>query len=178
MEIIYQDEVHFQITTSVTRTWAPKGKQPKIKSKPGKANVPYSGYVSPSTGRLVMTEVSWFTYETVIASIRDYIKEMNTSFKKHLLIMDNASWHRKAARLILELDEYKDIRDVLDIDFLPPYSPDLNPIERVWRITRREKTHNTYFDSKQNLKETLDEYFAEFSVTNDKLSSLCQSKHK
>lgn len=178
MEIIYQDEVHFQITTSVTRTWAPIGKQPKIKSKPGKASVPYSGYVSPRTGRLVMTEVSWFTFETVIASIRDYIKKMNTSFKRHLLIMDNAPWHRKAERLIRELDEYKDIRDVLDIEFLPPYSPDLNPIERVWRITRREKTHNKYFGSKEILKDTLDGFFADFSVSNEKLSSLCQSKHK
>jgi transposase len=125
-----------------------------------------------------MTEVSWFTFETVIASIRDYIKKMNTSFKRHLLIMDNAPWHRKAERLIRELDEYKDIRDVLDIEFLPPYSPDLNPIERVWRITRREKTHNKYFGSKEILKDTLDGFFADFSVSNEKLSSLCQSKHK
>lgn len=178
LEIIYQDEVHFQVTTSVTRKWAPIGKQPKIKSKPGKSNIPYSGYLSPRTGRLVVKEVNWFNFETVIGSIRDYIKEMDDSFERHLLILDNAPWHRKAARLIRESDEYKDIRDVLEIEFLPPYSPDLNPIERVWRITRREKTHNKYFSSKEDLKATLDDFFAGFSVPNQKLSSLCQSKHK
>jgi len=102
---------------------------------------------------------------------------MDDSFERHLLILDNATWHRKAERLIRESNEYKDIRDVLEIEFLPPYSPDLNPIERVWRITRREKTHNKYFASKEALKATLDDFFAGFSVPNQKLSSLCQSKH-
>ena len=31
------------------------------------------------------------------------------------------------------------------LDFLPPYSPDLNPIERVWKLTRRLCLHNVYF---------------------------------
>ncbi|MBQ6121406.1 MAG: transposase, partial [Clostridia bacterium] len=39
---------------------------------------------------------------------------------------------------------------------LPPYSPDLNPIEQVWRITRREKTHNRYWKNLDSLVATLD----------------------
>lgn len=39
---------------------------------------------------------------------------------------------------------------------LLPYSPDLNPIEQVWRITQREKTHNHYFCSLEKLTNTLD----------------------
>ena len=48
----------------------------------------------------------------------------------------------------------------MTLAFLPPYSPDLNPTEQVWRITRREVTHNTSFANAQILEDTLDPYFA------------------
>ncbi|MDY4413374.1 MAG: transposase, partial [Ruminococcus sp.] len=64
--------------------------------------------------------------------------------KKYAIIMYNALWHKKAIRLIAddELPEYSDIREKVEFIKLPPYSPDFNPIEQVWRITRRENTHN------------------------------------
>ena len=60
--------------------------------------------------------------------------------------------------------------------FLPPYSPDLNPIEQVWRITRREVTHNTYFAYAQILEDTLDTHFTAYREPNDKLAALCTFK--
>ena len=64
-----------------------------------------------------------------------------------MIVLDSAPWHRKADRLIINEDEYEDVRKLADLMFLPPYSPDLNPMEQVWRVTRREKTHNRYFAS-------------------------------
>ncbi len=100
--------------------------------------------------------------------------------KKIFLVLDNAPWHKKAVRLIQTdaLEEYQDIRDKLILSFLPPYSPDLNPIEQCWRITRREVTHNTYFPDELVLENVLDCYFARFRVPNPKFSSLCSFKHK
>ena len=96
------------------------------------------------------------------------------------LILDNAPWHKKAVRLVQTeaLPEYQDIRDKMTLIFLPPYSPDLNPIEQVWRVTRREVTHNTYFANEKILEDTLDSYFAQLRNPNDKLSVLCSFKHK
>ena len=71
--IVYQDEVHFQITTSVTRKWVPKGSKPRAASAPGHKSVPYSGYIIPDTGELIVTKPSWFNYETVIQSYREFI---------------------------------------------------------------------------------------------------------
>ena len=72
--IMYQDEVHFQVTTSVTRKWVVKGSKPKVKSAPGKKSVPYSGYIVPETGELILTKPSWFNFETVIDSFRQLLK--------------------------------------------------------------------------------------------------------
>ena len=157
--IIYQDEAHFQVTTSVTRKWVVKGSKPKVKSAPGRKSVPYSGYVIPQTGELIVTKPSWFNYEKVIDSFRQLLKTYPSADGKRIyLILDNAPWHKKAVRLVQTqaLPEYQDIRDKMTLIFLPPYSPDLNPIEQVWRITRREVTHNTYFANAQVLEDTLD----------------------
>lgn len=145
-------------------------------SKPGKNKIAYSGYLIPETGELIVTKPGWFNYESVIQSIRDFIKAKPCpDGKKYCLILDNAPWHKKAIRLIWKegLDEYADIRKNVEYLSLPPYSPDLNPIEQVWRITRREKTHNRYYSSLEVLIETLDKYFSGFINPNEKLKSLC-----
>ena len=179
MKVVFQDEVHFQAQTSITRRWAPVGLAPKVMSKPGKDNVSYSGYLIPETGELIVTKPTWFDYENVIQSLRDFIKQAPIEEgKKYCMVLDNAPWHKKAIRLIWteEREEYQDIRDAMTYIALAPYSPDLNPIEQVWRITRREMTHNRYFPSKKVLESTLDAYYSDFRKPNQKLKSLCDFK--
>ncbi len=133
----------------------------------------------PSTGELIITKPSWFNYETVIQSFRDFLQSYPTQ-KRIFLVLDNAPWHKKAVRLVQSeaLEEYQDIRDKLTLIFLPPYSPDLNPIEQCWRMTRREVTHNSYFPDEFVLGDSLDSYFAPFRKPNSKFASLCSFKHK
>lgn len=92
--------------------------------------------------------------------------------------MDNAPWHKKTKRLVQEehLEEYSDILEDVEFIKLPPYSPDLNPIEQVWRITRKENTHNVFFSSKSNLVSAVDGAFEEWSKPNDQLRTLCSFK--
>jgi len=64
-------------------------------------------------------------------------------------------------------------RDELRLDFLPPYSPDLNPVERVWKLTRRLCTHNVYFESLDRLVDAVREQFAMWFQPNFQLCRLC-----
>ena len=169
------------MTTSVTRKWAYKGSKPTVDSSPRRKNVPYSGYVIPETGELITTNPTWFNYETVIQSYRDFIAEYPVAEgKKVCMVIDNAPWHKKAFRLVQEeaLEEYSDIREKIELIKLPPYSPDLNPIEQCWRITRRDVTHNTYFPNERVLQETLDDFFRHYRKPNNRLATLCSFKHK
>lgn len=92
--------------------------------------------------------------------------------------MDNAPWHKKAIRLIQEehQPEYADIEQQVIFVKLPPYSPDLNPIEQVWRITRRENTHNVFFPSLLSLEQAVDNAFHQWQSPNDQLKHLCDFK--
>ncbi len=160
--------------STITRSWYQKGSKPKVKSYPGRKSVAYSGFVLPKTGELFVTKPSWFNYETTISCIREFIANRPTTEKGHLfLVMDNAPWHKKTKRLISEDEQYSDIKEAVTIISLPPYSPDYNPIEQVWRITRREKTHNRFWAKLETLVSTLDTWFAGFACPNEKLASLC-----
>ena len=107
-------------------------------SKPGNDSIAYSGFVIPETGELIVNKPGWFNYASVIQSFRDFLRDRPCpDGKKYCMILDNAPWHKKAIRLIWteEGEEYSDIRNHMEYVSLPPYSPDLNPIEQVWRKT-------------------------------------------
>ena len=179
MILVYQDEVHFQIQTTVTAGWFKKGSQPTVKSFPGRFKASYSGFVIPESGELFTCKPEIFNYETTIDSIRDFLETHPApEGKKYALVMDNAPWHKKTIRLVEteKQPEYADIRESVTFIKLPPYSPDLNPIEQVWRITRRENTHNVFFATVSILEETVDSAFEPWAKPNDQLRSLCSFK--
>lgn len=148
--------------------WAKCGWQPQVESAPTQEKIAFSGFVNPKTGELFVNECEKFNYETIIESVKEF-SEYHQTNKKLLIILDNAPWHKKAVRLIHENDVPKEIEFL----FLPPYSPEFNPIERVWRITRRERTHNHFFEKLQDLKTILFDYFNKFKTPNLKLRTLC-----
>ena len=173
-EVIYEDEVHFYTQPSVTRMWVKKGSAPKVKSLPGKGKVGFFGFVYPENGTLCMIEREKFNSETYIEAIREFLRKVSKPRgQTFAIIHDGASWHKKAIETIYENPfEYADITDHVQFFQLPPYSPDLNPIEQVWRKTRRECTHNRHFANVGQLRFTLETYFERFSHGSAELSSL------
>ena len=71
------------------------------------------------------------------------------------LIQDNASYHKKP-----EVYEwFNDNRKKLEVFLLPSYSPAFNAVERLWHYTRMESTHNRYFDTPDELCDSLFDTF-------------------
>jgi transposase len=57
--------------------------------------------------------------------------------------------------------------------FFPPYSPELNPIARVWKLTRRLCLHNRYFEHLKFIVSAVEDEFANWTKRNDVLRRLC-----
>jgi len=74
-----------------------------------------------------------------------------------ILIQDNASYHKDAE----VWGWFKSNRHWLEVHQLPPYSPELNPTERLWQYTRKNGTHNRYFTNVAELAGTLWRVFGE-----------------
>jgi len=161
-----EDEVHFQQHGSLIRMWAPRGQQPRVLSPSVRDKVGFFGALDLKTGRLLTREAPTFSAETFGEFVRYLLQ--STQGKIHL-ILDNARWHK--AQALRELFDVN--RDRIVRIFLPPYSPELNPVERVWRITRRQVTHNRYFQSDEELKTALLSHFTQWQLPNSTLRTLC-----
>ena len=148
--------------------WAPKGQQPRVLSPSTRQKVGFFGALNLKTGCLLTKEAPTFNAET-FGDFLCYLLQHTQG--KLYLILDNASWH-KARDL---RDFFTVSRDRLMRIFLPSYSPELNPIERVWRITRRQVTHNRYFESIEELEVALTSHFAKWEQPNSALKVLCAS---
>jgi transposase len=61
----------------------------------------------------------------------------------------------------------------LALDYLPPYSPELNPIERVWKLLRKLRIHNQYFETLDRLLDEVTEQLTVWARPNDILRRLC-----
>lgn len=161
-----EDEVHFQRHSSLIRMWAPKGQQPRVVSASTREKVGYFGALNLKTGALLTREAPTFNGET-FGDFLSYLLQCTTG--QIYLILDNAPWHR--ARYLKDFFSYH--QDCLVRVFLPSYSPELNPIERVWRITRRQVTHNRYFLCNDELRTALNSQFTQWEHPNRALQALC-----
>lgn len=177
LEVVFADQVHFLVQPLVTRVWAPRGSKAVVLSKPGREKASYSGFAVSRTGQLFTFEPDRFTYETTIQCFRHFLAAAPSlqDGRRYCIVLDNAPWHKKAVRLIWgdKDPQYQDIRNKMCYLFLPPYCPMLNAIEQVWRMTRKNVTHNRYWPSLDALLAALDEYFEEHSVPNEEFRSLC-----
>lgn len=120
----------------------------------------------PENGSPCTKDAPTFNSET-FGDFLDYL--LQATHGKIYLILDNAKWHKAKALK----DFFIQNQDHLERIFLPPYSPELNPAERVWRITRRLVTHNRYFPSVGELKMALISHFTKWSQPNNSLKVLC-----
>jgi transposase len=88
-----------------------------------------------------------------------FLRQLKRRYRRQgaILIQDNASYHKDA-----RVWEWFDAnREWLEVRQLPPYSPELNPTERLWQHTRRTGTHNRYFADPAELRRTLNRVFGE-----------------
>ena len=124
------------------------------------------GALNLKSGHLLTQEAPTFSAQT----FSDFLKHLlQVTSGKLCLILDNARWHRSQDLQPL----FQAQKKRLVLLFLPPYSPELNPIERVWRITRRLVTHNHFFASLEELRTAVTAQFSKWSLPNSILKVLC-----
>lgn len=124
VEVFFGDEAGFEGDPRPRQTWVKRGSRPTQGYYGGHVRRNAIGAVNPADGRLVSLIVSHCDTEVFQVFLDTLAKEVPSRTDRRLcLVLDNASWH-KAKGL-----HWHHIEPV----FLPAYSPDLNPIERLWQ---------------------------------------------
>lgn len=148
----------------------PEIKDPVVRHFPGRKSVGYFGAVRLRDGLFVaMREPDKFNAQSFHNFMEKLLVVGSTEGRKMVLITDNAKYHH--AKLHREWREEHADRFVLY--FLPPYSPDLNPVERVWKLVRRICLHNRYFHTLKEIEEVVENQFLEWSLVSESLRKLC-----
>jgi transposase len=146
----------------------PENKDPIVLHAPTRKSIACFGAVQLRTGRLVNAFSDVFDAATFECFLRMLLRHRSAGRTMHL-ILDNARYHH--ARLLGPYLEQR--RATLALDYLPPYSPQLNPIERVWKLSRRLCTHNQHFPTLDLLIESVDCQFEKWEKPNHTLRKLC-----
>jgi len=140
--ILFMDGVHPQHNTATSKAWIKKGKEKQIKSNTGRNRININGIYNPLTQDILVHESERINAESTIdffKEIEDYYKE--TEIKRIRIIVDNAKYYKnKTVKKYIETSR-------IDLIFLPPYSPNLNLIERVWKLLRKKVINSQYYDT-------------------------------
>jgi transposase len=165
------DEVHFQQHGSRCRMWIPpEEKDPVLFHHPTRRSVGYFGAVRLRDGKFVFRrEENKFNAETCFAFLKRLRRVSCHAGRRVVIIADNARYHH--ANLHRAWREKSAKR--FAFEFLPPYSPELNPIERLWKLTRRLATHNRYFPSLEVLLQAVENLFRGWCCGNETVRRLC-----
>ena len=143
IDVWFQDEARFGQQNTTTRIWAEKGTRPRAVKQQQFESAYLYGAVCPATGapQAIIAPHANSEY------MNEHLKLISTAttFGRHaLVIMDGAGWHQQ---------DLADDFDNLTLLKLPPYSPELNPIEQVWQWLRQNVLANRCFSGYDDIVE-------------------------
>jgi transposase len=151
--------------------WVPwEESDPVVWHYPGRKSAGYFGAVRLRDGRgLFQKEAGMFEGATFWTFLQNLHSVSTQAGRRVIVISDNAKYHHAKLHASWRTAQAPDFA----LDYLPPYSPELNPIERVWKRTRRNCVYNVFFPTLQILVEKVDQQFGKWSEPNDELARLC-----
>lgn len=154
------DEGRFGLKSTYTRTWSRRGTTPTVPVLQGYRNFYAYACVAPSTGdhfALFLPEVNT---EMMNLFLREFAKEHRR--ERLLLVLDQAGWH---------VSNNLRIPRNIQLLHLPPYSPELNPVERLWRHLKLAATHNLLLATLDQVMDALQ--VAVQALTQEQIRALC-----
>ncbi len=138
--IYFMDGVHPQHNSVAACGWIKKGQTVTLPSNTGRQRLNINGALNPATLEVVMEIAATLNGDTTIALLKK-LERKHPEAKVIYVIPDNARYYRSQA----VQDYLKGSR--IRLEFLPPYSPNLNLIERLWRYFRKRVLHNKYYET-------------------------------
>lgn len=144
---------------------SPETKDPVVYHHPTRKSVGYFAAVRLRDGQFVFRcETGRFNEETFWEFLKVFQQASAVSGRRVVAISDNAQYHRSK----LHLERRNQQAPQFGLDFLPPYSPDLNPIERVWKLTHRLCLHNRYFGFLDGIVAAVEDRFTDWTKPNER----------
>lgn len=152
--VLFGDGVHPTMATKISYGWIRKGKE-------------HDKTIATTASRTRMNLMGSINLDTLSITLGSYETLNSKAMKKHFQALREQ--YPKAPKIHLILDqgayntsqETQEAAKIYDIQlhFLPPYSPNLNPIERVWKIMNEHVRNNKFFASAPEFRKSIMHFF-------------------
>jgi transposase len=149
--VFTSDETRVEWNTLKRRAWLKKGKKTIIKEKREKNYQNFIGFLNLVSGEDLLYQLDWQNQEHIIPVLTSLVERYPN--KKIIIIWDNAGFHR--GKKIRELLGKGNKLENIHLIWLPPYAPDTNPQEMVWRYAK-DQISNMVFNQFKELVETFE----------------------
>jgi transposase len=160
IDLYFGDQSHFGLSPNVPYAWQTKDNPILLPAAKGK----YQNVVGLMTRKNKLyfeTLETTFNSDRIISFMNRFVEQ---TIKKTIVILDNSPIH-KSKKFMAKIEQWKE-KDVL-IYFLPPYSPELNLIEILWRRIKYQWLDFDAYKSFENLKEKLNFVLTNFGTKYD-----------
>src|SRR5689334_21827527 len=141
VEVWFQDEARIGQKNSLTRVWGQTGSRPAAPKDLGFASAYMFGAVCPSEGKAAALIMPICNTLAMNHHLREISSQVSTAAHA-VVILDRAGWHRSQGLVV---------PDNITLLELPPYSPELNPVERIWHYLRSHWLANSVFTTDEQL---------------------------
>jgi len=165
--LYFSDATHPTHNTKASYGWIKKGKKHEVylKSNTGRKRINLLGALDINDKSAVVIEQETIDAKAIIALLEEMKKKQKQG--KVYVVLDNAKYHhaRLVKNWLLHHSRFK-------LVFLPPYSPNLNIIERLWRFFHQKVTNNQYFPTFQEFKQATMQFFQNLKQYKTELDTL------
>lgn len=152
--LLFMDAVHPTQATKVTCGWIRTGLDKTIETTGSRTRVNIVGAIR--LGYLEGTVTKQYEKTVNGDAIIDFFSHIKEKYKDKKvinLVLDGAGYHRKQA----VVDKAKELG--ITLHYLPAYSPNLNPIERLWKVMNEHARNNKYFATAKDFRRSLNHFF-------------------
>jgi len=150
--ILFIDAAHPTMATKVVCGWIKKGVDKPIAQTASRTRVNIVGAIELATMNVISCRPDYVNAETTVAFF-DQVKTAYPNAPKIHIILDQSGYHRSQLVRDAALEKH------IELHYLPPYSPNLNSIERLWKVMNEEERDNVFFPSAKMFRDAINKFF-------------------
>jgi transposase len=155
-------------STTVTYGWIEKGTDVELPAQTGRKRVNLNGALDADSHEIIVSEHETLDAHAFIA-LMERLEAINEMGEVIYIVLDNARYYKN-----IDVKTYVETSRI-QLLFLPPYSPNLNLIERVWKFLKQKLLYNRYFETFDQFRYDIKEFLKSANIKfTDELDSLLE----
>ena len=168
-ELLFMDGAHPQHNPVSSYAWIMKGQEKEIPTNTGRKRININGAINIKNYDTIAREDERINAQSTIELLKQ-IEDAYPAASNIYIIIDDARYYR--AQIVCQFLK----KSRIQFKFLPPYSPNLNLIERLWKFLKKKVINNCYYESYDVFKKTVMAFFENITDYHDELVTLLNEK--